>query len=76
MNQGQLMQIVENFSRNIEVDQGEIKVVHIPDQKTVFIEPNAEYGRSIVLSEHLVDGKTYWAGYSTYSQIVYISQAA
>jgi hypothetical protein len=76
MNREQLMKIVEQYCRKSDPVASEIKVVRIPDQKTTFIEQHGESGRSIDLTEHQVDGKTYWAGYSSYSETVYISQAA
>jgi hypothetical protein len=75
MNHAQLLESVEKFSRKTGTDADEYKIVHLPDQKTIYIEPHGEESRSVVLSEVKVDGKTYWAGYSTYTQTVYISLA-
>lgn len=58
-----------------EVD-GEIKVRRIQDRKTTFVEQSGDAGRSIYMNEYKVDGKTYWAGYSSRSQTVYLSLAA
>jgi hypothetical protein len=76
MNRAELLKIVEHYCQKIEPESNETKVVRIPDQKTIYIEQFGQSGRSIVLSEHKVDGKTYWAGYSSHSDTVYISQAA
>jgi hypothetical protein len=76
MNRAELMEIVEQYCRKSLPKTIENKVVRIPDWKTVFIEQHNNVGRSIILSEHLVDGKKFWAGYSSNSDIVYISQAA
>jgi hypothetical protein len=76
MNRSELLKVVEKYCRENGAETGAIKVVRIPDQKTIYIEQNGTDGRSLVLSEHKVDGKTYWAGYSSYSATVYISQAA
>jgi hypothetical protein len=75
MNEIQMIKLVEQFSRNTEPVDGQIKVTRVPDYKTVFIEQIGDTGRSIVLSEYKVDGKTYWAGYSSGSETVFVSQA-
>jgi hypothetical protein len=75
MNQIEMLKIVERFSRKSEVVGGQIKVTQVADFKTVYVETIGEIGRSIFLSEYKVDGKTYWAGYSTRSETVYVSQA-
>ncbi len=68
------LKIVEQFSRKADVVEGQIKVMRVPDSKTVYIETIGEIGRSIFMTEYKVDGKTYWAGYSTRSDTVYVSQ--
>jgi uncharacterized protein YheU (UPF0270 family) len=72
----ELMKIVERYIRKSGTDEGDIKVTQIQDQKTVFVEQIDEVGRVIMMTEHKVDGLTYWAGFSARSQTVYISQAA
>ena len=47
-----------------------------PDQKTVFVEQFDGVGRSIMMDKYDVDGATYWAGYSSRTETVYISLAA
>jgi hypothetical protein len=76
MNETQMMKIVEQFSRKTELEEGQVKVTKLPDYKTVYVEQTGEYGRSIVLTEYQVDGKTYWAGFSSLSQTVYVSKAS
>jgi hypothetical protein len=73
MDEKQLLKIVEEYSRKGNETAGEIKVTRVPDWKSVFVETIGEIGRAIVMTEHKVDGKTYWAGYSTRSQTVYVS---
>lgn len=68
--------IVEQFCRNRATEYQGITVTQIAGQKTIFIEPSNDGGRSVVLSEYKVDGATYWAGFSARSQTVYISAAA
>jgi hypothetical protein len=76
MNSGQLLKIVEHYSRKSEAGYGDITVIRIPDQKTVFVEQFDGVGRSIMMDKYDVDGATYWAGYSSRSETVYISLAA
>lgn len=75
MNEVQMVEIVEQFSRKISPDEGQVKVIRVPDYKTIYIEQIGEDGRSINLREYKVDGKTYWAGYSSRSETVFISCA-
>ncbi len=76
MNEMQLTQIVEQFSRKDVKGETGVKVIRVPDYKTVYVEQIGEVGRSVVLSEFKVDGKIYWAGYSTRSNTVFVSQAS
>ena len=75
MNDMQMAKIVEAFSRKSEPLDSPIKVIRVPDYKTVYIEQIDDVGRSVVLSEYMVDGKSYWAGYSSRSETVFVSQA-
>ena len=76
MNSIQLLKIVEQYSRQSEVGYGDITVTRVPDHKTVFVEQIDDVGRSIMMDKYQVDGATYWAGYSSRSETVYISRAA
>ncbi|RPJ23627.1 MAG: hypothetical protein EHM33_20360 [Chloroflexi bacterium] len=76
MTSDQLLKIIEQYSRKSEADYGDIKVRRIPDRKTVFVEQVDDVGRAIMMDKYQVDGATYWAGYSSRSETVYISQAA
>ena len=76
MNNQQLFKIVQQYSRNSESGYGDIKVRRIPDQKTVFVEQVDDVGRAIMMDKYQMDGTTYWAGYSSRSETVYISLAA
>jgi len=75
MDERRMLEIVEQYSRQSDVHDGEIKATRVPDWKTVFVEQFGGVGRSITMTEYKVDGKTYWAGYSSRSQTVYVSQA-
>ena len=77
MNGDQLLKIVERYNiRKSEAESGDIKVTRIPDQKTVFVEQVDGVGRSVMMDKYQVSGATYWAGYSSRSETVYISLAA
>ena len=76
MNEIQLTQIIEQFSRKSEPVEGEVKVIRVPDYKTVYVEQIGEVGRAINLNEFKVDGKIYWAGYSSRSNTVFVSQGS
>lgn len=73
MDQSKMLEIVEQYTRQTTPEIGEIKVIRLPDRKTVFVEQSGDSGRSIILTEYKIDGKFYWAGYSPRSQIVYVS---
>jgi meiotically up-regulated gene 157 (Mug157) protein len=76
MNNDQLLKVVEHYSRKNEAGHSDIKVTRVPDQKTVFVEQVDGVGRAILMDKYQVDGATYWAGYSSRSETVYISLAA
>lgn len=76
MNSDQLLKIVQQYSRKKETGYGDIKVTRIPDQKTVFVEQIDGVGRAVMMDKYEVDSATYWAGYSSRSETVYISLAA
>lgn len=76
MNSDQLLKVVQQYSLKNEAGYGDIKVVRVPDQKTVFVEQIDGVGRAIMMNKYQVDGATYWAGYSSRSETVYISLAA
>ena len=76
MNSGQLLKIVEQYSRKSEAGYGDLTVTRVPDQKTVFVEQTDGVGRAIMMDQYQVDGATYWAGYSSRTETVYISLAA
>jgi len=73
MDEKQMANIVEQYSRLGNETVGDFKVTRVPDWKSVYVETIGESGRAIVMTEYKVDGKTYWAGFSTRSQTVYVS---
>jgi hypothetical protein len=76
MNSDQLRKIVQQYSRRHEAGYGDIKITRVPDQKTVFVEQIDGVGRAVMMDKYEVDGATYWAGYSSRGETVYISLAA
>ncbi|HKZ45037.1 MAG TPA: hypothetical protein VJZ78_08385 [Anaerolineales bacterium] len=76
MTRDELLKIVEQCSSDLDPYTGPLKIVRVPQYNTIFIEQNGNDTRSVMLSEQDVDGKTFWAGYSSYSETVYISQAS
>lgn len=76
MNRDQLLKIVEQYNRKVDDNYGDIKVIQIADQKTVFVEQINGNGQMIMLEKCMLSGATYWAGYSMRSNTVYISKAA
>jgi hypothetical protein len=76
MNEIQMLKIMERYVCKGDTEFGGIKVTRVPDYKTVFVEQNGSMGRAIILTRYKVEGKTYWAGYSSRSETVYVSLAA
>ena len=76
MNSSQLLKIVEQYNRKSMLGYGAITVARVPDQKTVYVEQIEGAGRAVMMNKYEVDGATYWAGYSSRSETVYISQAS
>jgi hypothetical protein len=74
MDERKMLEIVQKYSQQNDGNQQDIKVIRIPDWKTIYVEEFGGVGRSIIMTEYKVDGKTYWAGYSSRSQTVYVSQ--
>ncbi len=73
MTQVERLKIVEQFSRNAGVVEGRTKVTRVSDSITMYVETIGDSGRSIFFNEYKVDGKTYWAGYSSRSDTVFLS---
>ena len=76
MNSSEFLKIVKRYSRKSEAGYGDITVTRVPDRKTVLVEQSDGVGRAILMDRYEVDGATYWAGYSSRSETVYISLAA
>ncbi len=67
--------VVENYARTGEATDSQVMVMHLPDNKTSFVEPTADGGRGITLDEYRVDGRVIWAAYSARTRTVYLSDA-
>ncbi len=76
MSNDQLLKILEKYSRKSDAGFGDITVTRIQDQKTMFVEQIDGIGRAVMMDKYQIDGTTYWAGYSSRSETVYISLAA
>ncbi len=75
MNEKDIRRVVEQFCRKEVPDEGQVKITRVPNYKTVYVEQIGEIGRAIVFNEYIVDGMSYWAGYSARSETIYISHA-
>lgn len=70
-----LLRVVEQFVRTGVAADEEAQVVCLPDEKTSIVETLGGEGRSVMLNEFRLDGRVIWAGFSTRSQTVYLSNA-
>jgi hypothetical protein len=65
--------VVENFARTGNAEDEKVKVTNLPGGKSSYVEYIGQDGRSIMLDEFHVDGKTIRAGYSSRTGTVYLS---
>lgn len=75
MNETHIKETVEQYSRISDSDYGGNKVKRAPDNKTVYVERFGEIAWAVMMTEYKIGGATYSAGYSSFSQTVYISLA-
>jgi hypothetical protein len=68
-----ISRVVENFVRTGNTNDEQVKVTSLPQGKTSYVEYIGQEGRTIMLDEYRVNGKTIWAGYSSRSGTVYLS---
>ena len=71
-----LKNIVEQYAATGCEEQGEIKIKRVQDRKTTYVEESVDGGRSVYMNEYKVNGKIYWAAYSSRSHTVYVSLGA
>ncbi len=75
MEKKQLLEILDQYSRQSYPENSAIKIRRVPDNKTSTIEDIVGNGSTIMMSEYHVNGKTYWAGFSMRTQTLFISQS-
>ena len=68
-----ITRVVQNYASTGELSDSQVKVSRLPDNKTSYVEQGADGGRGVQLDEYRVDGRVIWAGYSSRTGIVYIS---
>jgi hypothetical protein len=68
-----IVRAVEQYIQTGLAEDGQVKVIRLPDNKTSYVEQSSGDGRSIMLDEYRINGKTIWAGYSGRSGVVYLS---
>jgi hypothetical protein len=72
----QMLAIIVQYCRKADSEDKDIKVTRVADKKSVFVEQVGDDGRAVMLSEYIVDGVKYCAGYISRSQTIYISRVA
>ena len=70
-----ITRVVENYASTGELTDSQVKVTRLPDNKTSYVEQGADGGRGVQLDEYRINGRVIWAGYSSRTGIVYISDA-
>ena len=70
-----IRRVVERFIRTGETQDDEVTVVRLPDNKTSYVERIDGEGRSVMFDEFRLDSRIVWAGYSTKSNTIFLSNA-
>ena len=70
-----ILQVLENYTRTGQAEDHGGKVVRLPNNKTSCLEQVDGSSRSLMLSEYRLDGQVIWAGYSSRTGVVYLSEA-
>ena len=68
-----ITRVVEHYAITGEASDNEVKVTRLPDNKTSYVEQGADGGRGVQLDEYRINGRVIWAGYSSRTGIVYLS---
>jgi hypothetical protein len=68
-----ITRLVEHYASTGEASDNEVKVTRLPDNKTSYVEQGADGGRGVQLDEYRINGRVIWAGYSSRTGIVYLS---
>jgi len=70
-----ITRVVQHYVRTGEASDSQVAVTRLPDNKTSHVEQGLDGGRGVQLDEYQVDGRVIWAGYSSRTGIVYLSDA-
>lgn len=70
-----ITRVVENYASTGQLTDTQVQVTRLPDNKTSYVEQGADGGRGVQLDEYRVNGRVIWAGYSSRTGIVYISDS-
>ncbi len=68
-----ILRVLERYLRTGSLEDEQVKVTCLPDDKTSCVEQAGDYGRTILLDEYRFDNRVIWASYSTRSGTVYLS---
>ena len=68
-----IMRVIERYIRTGNIEDEQVKVTCLSENKTSAIERVGDDSRSIMLDEYKVDGTSIWAGYSGKSRMVFLS---
>lgn len=68
-----IQRVIENFVRTGSTEDEQVKITRLAEGKSSAIEYVAGESRSVMLDEYKVDGVSVWAGYSSRSEMVFIS---
>lgn len=68
-----IIRVIERYIRTGNIEDEQVKVTCLSENKTTAIEHIGNDSRSIMLDEYKVDGKSIWAGYSGKSGMVFLS---
>jgi hypothetical protein len=70
-----LTRVVQHYASTGELVDSQVKVIRLPDNKTSYVEQGMDGGRGVQLNEYRVEDRVIWAGYSSRTGTVYISDA-
>ncbi len=70
-----ITRVLEHYASTGELSDGQVQVTLLPDNKTSYVEQGTDGGRGVQLDEYHVNNRVIWAGYSSRTGIVYISDS-
>jgi hypothetical protein len=71
-----ILRVVERFVQSGATSDEEVSVVCLPANKTMYVETIGGDGRVISLDQYRLGERVLWAGFSTRSQTVFLSEVA